>query len=448
MQRLTPNDEQERDIQAIINEPTKAVLEASEMGTGKTLVACEVIIRTKADTVLIICPLSVRVNFETRLKAQGSDLRQVRIDGTLKGKAAFADLEKGVSGVYVVGREYFRLKDWHKIKPDVVIFDEIHAVQNRKSLGFRQLRNLKAKRLKIGMSGTPSGNRFEGMWSITRWLWPDLVERSFWRWAAEWTKVVDDYFAGKKVVGEREPGAFVKSLPLYIRREANLDVEYIEETRYVELTPTQRKIYDQMEKDMVMWLEENPSVAEAPVVQRIRLRQITLGVPTMGDEGEITFKEDCKSSKIDALKDIIKDLDDGEPILILTDSAKFARVVAHRLGKKAEVWSGAESDRRRENIKADFLSGSVQWLVATIPAIAEGVDGLQSVASHVVWLSRSENRILNEQAQARLHRMGQTDHVRGFDIQALNTYDSGQFQRLELQAAEMRASLGKEAVTL
>ncbi len=73
---------------------------------------------------------------------------------------------------------------------------------------------------------------------------------------------------------------------------------------------------------------------------------------------------------------------------------------------------------------------------------------LQHRCNHVVWLSRSENRILNEQAQARLHRTGQDKHVYGYDIQALNTYDSGQFERLELQAAEMRASLGKEAVTL
>lgn len=441
MKRLTPDAEQERDIELILTEPTHAALDASDMGTGKTLVACEVIIRAEVGTALIICPLGVRVNFERTLRRQGyaGDIR--RIDGKQKGKAAFEDLKQNVPGVYLIGREYFRLKDWNKIRPDIVVFDEVHAVSNRKTLGFKQLKNLKPKRLRLGMSGTPSGNRFEGMWAVTRWLWPDLVERSFWRWAAEWTKIEEDWFAGKQVVGEKKPGAYVKNLPCYLRRESSLDVEYVEEVRLVELTPTQRKIYRQMEEEMVMWLEENPSVAAVPVVQRVRLRQITLGVPTLAEDGSVDFKPDCTSSKIDALKEIIKDLDPGEPLLILTDSSRFAKVVANRLGDKAGLWTGDQTQKQRDETKAKFIDGSVQWLVATIAAIGEGVDELQTNCNHVVWLSRSENRILNEQAQARLHRTGQQKHVYGYDIQALDTYDSGIFQRLELQKYEMHDSL-------
>lgn len=444
MQPLVLTEEQEHDVQQIITEPTNAALIASEMGTGKTVVACEVMIRLGMPQNLIICPIGVRVNFERTLRRQGytGDLR--RIDGTKKGKQAFDDLKNGVDGTYIIGRELFRQRDWFKIKPDVVVFDEMHVVSNRKSLGFRQLKALKPKRLRLGMSGTPSGNKFEGMWAVTRWLWPDIVDNSFWRWAADYTQSVFDYKAGReKIVGELEAGKYVNTLPCYIRRESSLDVEYIEEIRYVELTPTQRKLYSQMEEEAIMWLEENPSVASVPIVQRIRLRQVTLGVPTL-ENGEVTFAPNCTSSKIDALKEIIKDLDDDEPVLILTDSKHFARVVAHRLGDKAALWSGDETHAARDRTKEKFLSGSVQWLVATIPSIAEGVDLLQTRCNHVVWLSRSENRMLNEQAQGRLHRTGQQKHVYSFDIRATDTYDDNIFQRLELQALEMSDSLKKE----
>ena len=40
--RLTPDAEQEQAITRIVNEPTKAALNASQFGTGKTLVTVEV----------------------------------------------------------------------------------------------------------------------------------------------------------------------------------------------------------------------------------------------------------------------------------------------------------------------------------------------------------------------------------------------------------------------
>lgn len=440
MQRFTLTPEQAEDVERIVNTPTKAALIGSEMGQGKTLTAVEVANRLDVKTILVICPLSVRVNWERTFTRQGNLLDQHRIDGTKKGKAAWDMLAHNEPGIYIIGREMFVRKEWSKIKPDLAIFDEVHAVQNRKSMGFRKLKNLKPT-WRLALSGTPAGNKFQGMWSITRWLWPNVIDRSFWRWVTDWARSEDDYFAGVKVLGEREPGAFVASLPCYVRREANLETEYVEEIRYVELTAAQRRLYEQMEQDSLMWLEENPAVAEVPIVQRIRLRQVTLGVPYINERDEVDFELDCKSSKIDALKDIIKDMDDDEPLFILCDSAKFVKAVVHQLGKEAREWSGSVSHAERDSLKTGFIDGKFRFLVATIPSIAEGTDGLQEVCNHVVWLSRSDNGLLNEQAAARLHRTGQRRHVYSWDIQAEGTYDSGQFNNLALQKRSMQASL-------
>jgi SNF2 family DNA or RNA helicase len=295
------------------------------------------------------------------------------------------------------------------------------------------------------MSGTPTGNSFSGAWSVTKWLWPDQVENSFYNWRDRWCDLERDYFdpTGFKISGEKSPGAFFNSLPCYIRLESELDVPLVEEQVFVELSASQRKAYDALEKEMVLWVENNPLVVEFPMTLRGRLRQATLGMFSVTDEGEVIFKNDCKSSKIDALEDILKNRVDGESALILTDSRKFADVVCARIDS-AVPWHGEVSQTQREKNKEAFIAGDVKYVVAVISAIAEGVDGLQHATRNVVWLSRSDNRILNEQAIKRVHRQGQKLQVRSFDVVALDTYDSGIISGQISQAVEMNRILKSE----
>jgi len=279
----------------------------------------------------------------------------------------------------------------------------------------------------MSMSGTPTGNSFEGAWAVTRWLWPDKIDRSYNRWVDTWCKTVYDHFAprNRKIAGELRPGAYFNSLPCYIRIESELDVELDEQIKYVELSAVQRKAYTQLEKNMMVWVQGNPLVVEFPISLRARLRQASLGMFSVDAEGEVTFDDDCKSSKIDAMFEILEDDFEGEPTLILTDSRKFADVVVARLGERAAAWHGEVSQAQREDRKKDFIDGNLDYLVAVTSAIAEGVDGLQHATRNVLWLSRSDNRLLNEQAMARVMRQGQTRQVRSREIVALVTYDAG-----------------------
>lgn len=454
---LTPTDLQERRIQEILTEPTQAALVASTMGVGKTLIGTEVIRRLEpTKPVLIVAPLSTFIGWERHVQLQGIGLPVRRIDTKKTGPEHYEMLMNGEPGVYLIGHAMFRRKEWRKAKLSILIYDEVHDVSNRKSLGHRTLMTTKPD-WKIAMSGTPSGNKFSGLWAVTRWLWPKIIDRSFWRWAAKWAYVEFDEYAGKRVEGERDKGAFVASLPCYFRDMLELDVEIQTEIRYVELTAAQSKLYDQMEEDMLMFLPEGDvTVASLPVAQRVRLRQVTLGVPYVkgmvwktfitkqGKEKrlvqDIAFKEDCKSSKIDALKEIMA-ANEGEPFLVLVgDFKRFADVVAKRLGDDAMLWTGDSTQEERDWMLENF-GKKFNTLVATVPSIGTGTDGLQDVCSNVVWLSQSENRLLNEQSVGRLFRKGQRKNVRSWHIQAANTYDAGVFRRLELQRVDMEASL-------
>lgn len=442
--KLTLDDLQMTAVEKIICEPTKAALNASLMGTGKTLMGVESAVRLGAKTVLIIGPLNTYWGWYDTIQRQTDYKATIsKIDSTKKGKEAFDNLVKKQDGWYFIGREYFRTKEWAKVVPDVALVDECHFAQNRQSKSYKVLSTLKPK-FKLSMSGTPYGNKFEGFWAVSRWLWPDRIQRSFWAWAQEWSKIAYSPFSKYDIVGELNPGEFAKSLPCYIRLHPAKEIDFVEEVRYVDLSPAQRKIYDKFERDLVVWLEEHPMIADVPIASRIRLRQITLAVPSISKDGEIYFENDAVSTKFNALKEIIEDNPDT-PILILTDSQKYAKIVVNRLGvDKAFEWSGTANQTQREDAKQRFIKGQLKYIVAVIPAIAEGVDGLQDVCSTVVWLSHSDSNVLNQQVLDRIRRRGQKELVKVYDIVARDTYDEGQLSSLVETQLKMNASLRKE----
>lgn len=446
---LTPTREQERAIVRMVSEKSGAVLNASTMGAGKTLKAVEVAKRRGDDVILIIAPLGTRLGWQVTFERQGVELPFKWLNSTKEGKANLADWEWQIPGIYFVGTEYFVRLGWNKNKrtnvwsntPKLVLFDEAHRSQNRHSKTYKTLKQLNAD-FKISMSGTPTGNNFGGAWAVTKWLWPDIIENSFYNWRDRWCETEYDYFdpSGKKIIGEKQPGAFFNALPCYIRLESELDVPLIEEQVFVELSATQRKAYEKLEREMILWVEGNPLVIEFPVTLRTRLRQATLGMFSVDDDGEVSFKPDCKSSKLEVLEDILTNRIDDEPALILTDSRKFADVVCARLDG-AVPWHGQVSQAQREKHKEAFLNGDAKYVVAVISAIAEGVDGFQHATRNIIWLSRSDNRILNEQAIKRVHRNGQKHQVRSFDIVALDTYDSGVISSQMQDALDMNRTL-------
>lgn len=456
---LKPYPYQQDDIDRLVANDGTGII-ATQVGGGKTLTAIETAKALNVGSVLVIAPKGTHKRAWERTIVRQIPTAQVKyLNSTKSGLDAFDDLVAGVDGWYLISPEFFRTMHWNGITPDLAVFDEIHRASNRKSKTSKMLFTLKAKR-RIAISGTLAGNNVEGFWAVTRWVFPQVAGRSFWTWVDKYCDVKMDYFAGKVVTGERRPGAIVRDLPLYIRhmkREAccsfhqeGMDADLpsvIQMERVVQLSAEQRRIYRKMEKDLMVFLGNNPLIAEVPVAARIRLRQITLGVPSIDENNVVHFAPDCKSAKIDELFSIISDHPDGEAMLVLTHSQKFANVVKKRLVSKgftAFEWSGVASQKDRDKALEAFIAGDIQFIVAVISAIGEGTDGLQERASVMVWLSKDDNRLLNEQAMGRLDRRGQKRSVVSYEIIAEDTYDSGQLSKLLTDQLAMNASLRKD----
>ena len=459
LEPLKPYPYQELDIKKLIENNGTGIV-ATQVGGGKTLIAIEVAKRMKTTTNFVIAPKGTHKRaWEQTILRQIPEATVRYINSSKEGKRAFVDLEKGKAGWYIISPEFFRKFHWVGITPELAVFDEIHRASNRKSTTSKMLHTLKAKR-RIGMSGTIAGNKVEGFWSIIRWIYPEVAGRSFWNWVDAYCETKMDHFAGKVVSGEAYPGAIVNTIPCYIRhlkreqccefhpKGIDSELPAIQtEVRTVELSPDQKRIYKKLEKDLFVWLGENPLAVQIPVATRIRLRQITLGVPIINEDGVVDFAEDCKSSKLDELFSILGDHPEGEQMLILTHSQKFATITTKRLkraGHTAFEWSGTSSQSTRDKALEAFIAGDIQFIVAVISAIGEGTDGLQEAASIVVWLSKDDNRLLNEQASGRLDRRGQKKSVISYEIIAEETYDEGQLSRLITDQLKMNNTLRKD----
>lgn len=471
MQKLTPHDYQRMRIDSFLTESTKAALCSDEMGSGKTLVATEIILGGNFKRVLIV---GVKDTFDTwsaTLENQSEGAVQLRrLDSTKTGRANFNAFLAGERGIFFAGSQFLVRQDWEyeptgevdengkairertqlktykKMVPlDLLVWDEVHVLQDRKSAGFKTAQHIPAE-YKLGMSGTPGGNSFDGLWAVTKWLWPDLIDGSFWRWREQWCEMEDKYIGGgkvtKKVVGEREPGAFVATLPLYFRHEAEPvpDPIIVE----VDLEPEQREQYDMLEKDRLLWFEEQVKIIDMPAHVRQMLRTATLGTMKLVNDDEIFFDIDCRSAKLKALSGILKFWGD-ERAIIGMDSKRFVKAVVAQMrnaGLSVAEWSGDVSTKDRERIKADFIAGRVQYIACTISSMSTGLDGFQRVCSKLVWLNELDgNPSLNEQFVRRLFRPGRVGNFEQVKIIARNTWDDEVHRGNVLKSASMRKTL-------
>ena len=285
-----------------------------------------------------------------------------------------------------------------------------HSAKNRYGLMYETLKTLPKTSYRLAMSATPQGSHFDGIWAPTRWLWPQYpgpVDRSKQRWIAQWCETEKVWIGNgeyaTKIVGERNPGEFLKSLPCVVKVTVDKKPYQLFDVKLT-LSPDHKAVWDEMAETSIAWLNDNPTVAKMPMERRLRLRQMALAMPTVAEDGAVTFAEDAESPKLRAaLK--VQQRHPGEPILYVTESAKFARIAAPRLGAKLLVGGMKKVDR---DWLVDHLGSEYQYLVATYGAIAEGTDGIQKHCSIEVLFQPADGSVPNEQFSGRLNRMGQT----------------------------------------
>lgn len=432
---------QEQDVtawaDALLSGKTSAVFCAYEQSLGKTLVSVELIKRLKARRVIIVAPLNTRASWQKAVEEQEVGLPVYRLSPEKEHVVNFTKLANHEEGIFIVGWELMRRGSIEGAEADLVIADETHRQQNRGSDSHNGLKGIKGT-YRLALSGTPAGNQPDGIFATIHWLWPDRY-RSHQAWVDRFWRVIRNG-AVVEFVREQTPGGVLADLPMFTRRlrkdhRDDMPAVLPEIVIDVDMTPGQWKIYNQFKEVSGAWVGDEFIPAALPLVEDLRLGQVTLGVPTVDEAGTVTFALDCKSSKIDMLVDVLRGQPKDSTMLVMVPSARFIPSVVHQLNKKGFSAAGLSGEltppgAAREKVLADFGS-EFRVLVAGIAAIAEGTDGLQYKCSRQFWMDKHPNNMLNQQGRWRLDRPGQTEPVQSWFTKAVGTINERRVERLE-----------------
>lgn len=446
----------------------RAILCGDEMGLGKTLQAVELDRRrreinpnlTRAPKTLVVTYLGIFSGWEKEFSRQ-TDLR-VEIINPKDRKPFLLSIFSDAADVYVIHWQSLRLMPELKmIKWYHIIADECHALQNRKSKQTIALKELDAY-YKSGLSGTPAFDKPDDLWSILNWLYPTFWS-SFWRYFNEHILFVDND-GYRAIIGVRNVEKLQQEMSgFYMRRRKeevlkDLPAKYRSEI-VVDLSAQQRRVYDQMKKDMLAWIgehEDEPVTAKVVVAQLIRLQQFSdaYGVietlqkvdrATGNEYTETHMRLSDPSTKLDAVMEQL--VPTGQQLVVFSQYSQVIELLGKRLAKAGVphgVFIGSTSAERRADIIAQFQAGKLQVFAGTIGAGGVGIT--LTASSTVVFIDRSWSASLNVQAEDRCHRIGQENAVQVIDILAKDTIDAKRIEKINMQWAWIKQLLGDEPV--
>lgn len=321
------------------------------------------------------------------------------------------------------------------------IADEVHRAKNRRASQTKGLHRVDAY-LKLAQTGTPLQNAPDELWSILHWLFPEEYT-SYWRFYEDYVEYTEGYF-GKVITGVRNPDALRFELrERLVRRTKDQVLDLPEKQRVivpVTLEAQTRKVYDELENQVWIDLAEdaknegNEALAEAIVAGDLgKLLKIPNGAARMTRLQEflehpstIDAHDRAKETeKMDAVQEIILDNANIQHVVYCKYKPPV-RILAERLrekGLRVGVFTGDVSTQERTEIEDSFQRGELDVIVGTIDALKEGVTLTAASTGH--FMTRMWVPAVNEQAEDRLHRVGQHDPVTIYIYEVPATVDDG-----------------------
>lgn len=407
---------------------------------------------------LIVCPNSVKGVWQREIKRWLGEDAVITSGSTLRARKR--EIETGIEeGRWiVVNYEQLRIKkvvrdkrnggkvtEWLLKEPVfektpwlVVVADEAHRIKNRKSLAARGLYRVQAP-IMIAATGTPLMNSPGELWSLLHWLYPEQY-KSYWAFHNSYVEETEG-FRGKVVIGVKNPDGlrFELHKKMYRRtKDQVLDLpEKVRITVPITLDKKQQELYDEAERGL--WLEVEKAIQEGDsaakefaeraggsgsvnvytipngAARTVRLRQV-LSTPALLGGVDI-------SAKLDAAVDAIVD-NRHKPHVVFTEFVGTCEAIRHRLessGLRVGIYTGETPQPVRTKLEDEFQNGDIDVMVGTIGAMREGIT--LTAADTVHFIERAWVPGWNEQAEDRLHRIGQTNNVTIYIYEGVDTVD-------------------------
>lgn len=397
-----------------------------DMGMGKTgitLTAADELLWDEfaVDCFLVIAPKRVAEDTWTTEAAKWDHLGRLRVAkclGTDKQRRAAL---RSRSDLYVINRENV---DWlcqTGVWPFTgrrlgVIIDELSSFKNQQSKRWRALRKrIKGCPVVWGLTGTPAPKGYIDLWPQIYLL--DEGKRLGATLGAFRSQYFDPGARRGHVVYDwkLKPGAkeridfALTDLCISMRKEDWLTLPPVTHNEVrVRMDKKERAVYDELKKEKVLTqlegkdLEETIMGATAAALSN-KLLQLSGGA-VYDDGGGVV---ELHSRKLDAL-DELAEAAQGQSLLVFYAYKHEARRICARFPDAVLMGSGEGKDT--QSVIAKWNAGEIPMLLCHPASAGHGLN-LQGGGHIIVWYSPIWDLELYQQANARLHRMGQEHPV-------------------------------------
>ena len=376
--------------------------------------------------VLVIAPLRVAENTWTDELEKWDHLTFLRISKVLGNEKERVKALQAPADIYIVNRENVQwLSEFCDWDFDMLVIDELSSFKNPSSKRFKALRRKRPGIDRVvGLTGTPSTNGLMDLWSEIYLL--DQGERlgkTIGSYRADF--FVPDRMNGYIVYSYKpRPGAedfiygLLSGLCISMKSQDYIKMpERLERDVKVKLPDTAKTAYKEMEREMVISLEDKTIDAVNAAVLTNKLLQMASGA--VYDENKAVIE--VHSVKLDALEDIIESAN-GKPVLVYFNYQHERTRITKRFKEAKEI-------KTPEDFKA-WNQGEIPVAIAHPASMGHGLN-LQQGGSTVIWFSLPWSLELYQQANARLWRQGQENTVVIFRLLAKGTIDLDVARALE-----------------
>ena len=388
--------------------------------------------------VLVIAPKRVAEDTWTREASKWDHLQELRVSPVLGSQRQRIQALSRKADIYVIGRDNVQwlVTRYGKLWPfDMVVIDELSSFKNPQAKRFRELRKVMpmVERV-VGLTGTPSPNGLMDLWAEIYLLdRGERLGRTIGAYREQWFRpALQNGFVVYKWAPVRGAADEIRerisdicvsmSAADYLELPDRIDREIP-----VKLSDDEMQQYRLLERTQILQLESGEVVAalNAAAVMT-KLLQLSNGSAYADDGSVVRIHE----RKLDALEEIV-DTTDG-PVLVFYSFRHDLQAIKDRIPEAREL-SGPDDIsawNRRE----------IRVLLAHPASVGYGLN-LQDGGHVIVWYGLTWSLELYQQANARLHRQGQTRPVIIHHLIAEGTVDEQVMRALKAKDTGQAALL-------
>ena len=384
-----------------------------EPGLGKTVQAIGVANAMEATRVLVVCPASIRLNWEREIR-RWSTVPNVRPYVVYKSAHGVSDLHNYIVVSYDLTRNTALHEALREQRWDLLILDEAHYLKSTDArrtqavfgggLGeFRGVSLSESARKIVALTGTPLPNRPRECYTLARALCPDSIDHmSYERFCYRFNPS-----------GRLDNGHVLEQkgrLPeLQSRLRCNFMVRRAKEDVLTDL-PDKRYEFT--------YVEETGAIKQ--VLAKERLLNFTvedLVDPFSELLGHIsTLRREMGLAKIPRILEHVRyllDIVELPKLVMFSHHRQVMDILAEKLSQYGivQVRGGMSTLAKQTSIDQFVADPKTRIFSGQLDAAGFGIDGLQKVASHVVFAEPAWTPGTNEQAVDRCHRHGQHGNV-------------------------------------